>query len=71
MHERGCRNQRVPLRPRIGNMKPCASLLRDGRIDRQHTTGERRENLSIQPGTQHGVLYEVAPLDQKDALLQF
>jgi hypothetical protein len=63
MHQRSCRYQSIPDRPRIGNMKSCATL-RHGKIDRQDAAGKCRYDVAIQPYPEHSALRGVATLRQ-------
>src|SRR5690606_40078484 len=61
----GRRNQRVPFRPGIRNVRP-ARVPRDGYVDRQHAARENVEDVVLEPGSQPGGLGPVAPFDPTD-----
>lgn len=69
MHKRGCGDQRIPVRARVGHMQPGATQ-RCRRVDRQGALREFGQDMVIHPGAQLGSLRGVAPLDAQDAKLK-
>ena len=65
---RGC-DESIPIRSRIGNMERSTTTGHGG-IDREYATGERRQNVPVQPPAENGSLRRVTTRKPQHALLQ-
>src|SRR6185503_14128599 len=70
MDHRGGGDQGITFRAPIGDVKLRATL-RHGRIDREDTAFEARQNLIVDPRAQDGTLRRVLARAQKRAKLDF
>ena len=70
VHQSGGCDEGVAIGARVRYVKHRAAL-GDGGVNRQDTTGECRQHVTIHPRTKDRALLFVAPVNQKDSDLEF
>jgi len=59
----------IPIRSRIWHVERCTPLGNSG-INRQDAAGERRQDVTVDPGSKDRALFPVPPFDQKSSYLE-